>query len=50
MSCGCKSVAKPRPYRYKCQCDDDCTCPVIEFDKEPQAVPYCCGGPMKRVK
>lgn len=50
MSCGCEHVGKPKAVRYKCTCEDDCGCPVIEFDKEPQATPYCCGEPMKRVK
>jgi len=47
-SCGCELAGKP--VVYKCQCADDCSCSVIEFDKEPKATPYCCGVPMKRVK
>ena len=46
--CGCKSGG--RPVRYECDCDDDCKCPRIEFDSAPDAEPYCCGRPMKRVR
>ena len=48
-SCGCKISNKP--VQYKCQCqDDECSCGIIEFDKEPKSTPYCCGEPMKRIK
>ena len=49
-SCGCESSEKP--VQYKCDCkDDECTCEsIIEFQKEPNAIPYCCGNPMKRIK
>jgi hypothetical protein len=47
-TCGCTPVDKP--VQYKCECEDDCSCNIIEFDEEPQSVPYCCGAPMKRVK
>lgn len=48
-SCGCKISDKP--VQYECQCpDDDCSCGVIEFDKEPKSTPYCCGVKMKRIK
>jgi hypothetical protein len=47
--CGCELAGKP--VQYKCDCGD-CgdACSIIEFDSEPQSVPYCCGEPMKRVK
>ena len=47
-ACGCKDSGKP--VQFKCDCDDDCSCTIIEFDEEPKAVPYCCGAPMKRIK
>jgi hypothetical protein len=47
-TCGCKETGKP--VKYECDCGSDCNCSVIEFDSEPNAVPYCCGHPMKRVK
>ena len=47
-TCGCSVGDKP--VQYRCECSDDCSCGIIEFDKEPKAVPYCCGEPMKRVK
>ena len=47
-TCGC-SVSN-KPVRYQCQCEDDCNCNVIEFDKDPKSVPYCCWEPMKRIK
>ncbi|MBN1860232.1 MAG: hypothetical protein JW840_02095 [Candidatus Thermoplasmatota archaeon] len=49
-SCGCEAPTKK--IQYQCDCNDkDCTCDsVIGFDAEPQAVPYCCGAPMKRIK
>lgn len=47
-NCGCETSGKP--IKYECQCtEDDCNCSNIEFDKEPEATPYCCGVPMKRV-
>jgi len=47
-SCGCKIAEKP--VQYQCECpEEDCTCGMIEFDKEPKATPYCCGMPMKRL-
>jgi hypothetical protein len=49
VSCGCEPTAKP--VQYKCDCGD-CgdMCSIIGFDSEPQAAPYCCGAPMKRIK
>ncbi len=47
-TCGCKEGDKP--VQYKCTCEDDCGCSIIEFDKDPKATPYCCGQPMKRIK
>jgi hypothetical protein len=47
-TCGCK--ASDKPVQYKCECGDDCSCAIIEFDEEPNATPYCCGAPMKRIK
>jgi hypothetical protein len=47
-SCGCETTGKA--VQYKCECSDDCSCSVIEFDSEPNSVPNCCGQPMKRVK
>ena len=35
-TCGCRSTDKP--VQYKCQCGDDCSCGIIEFDKEPKRV------------
>ena len=35
--------------QYKCDCES-CESPIIEFDKEPNEVPFCCGLPMKRIK
>ena len=46
--CGCGGVNKP--VVYKCDCGDGCECSAIGFDSEPNAVPYCCGVPMKRIK
>jgi hypothetical protein len=47
--CGCKTTEKP--VQYKCECEEDeCNCAVIEFDTEPEATPYCCGVPMKKIK
>lgn len=45
-TCGCKPTGKP--IKYQCDCGDDCKCSVIEFDSEPNAIPYCCGSPMKK--
>lgn len=47
-TCGCS--VEDKPVQYKCECSDDCSCNIIEFDKEPDTAPYCCGAPMKRVK
>jgi hypothetical protein len=49
-NCGCEVSEKK--IQYKCDCNEkDCTCDsVIEFEKEPKAVPFCCGAPMKRIK
>lgn len=47
-TCGCNDSGKP--VRYECDCDDDCKCGMIEFDSVPDAEPYCCGQPMKRVR
>ncbi len=47
-TCGCGTADKP--VQYKCDCGDDCSCQIIEFDEVPSAVPYCCGEPMQRVK
>jgi hypothetical protein len=47
-TCGCGDSGKP--VQYKCECSDDCSCGVIEFDSDPGAVPYCCGQPMKKIK
>ncbi len=52
-TCGCKgkkSKKEEKPVRYQCTCAENCDCPIIEFDKEPDTVPYCCGLPMKRIK
>ncbi len=46
--CGCTNTGKP--IQYKCDCNDECSCGVVEFDTEPNAVPHCCGKPMKRIK
>lgn len=48
--CGCNEAGKP--VQYKCDCTDNaCTCSsIIEFDTVPNALPYCCGVPMKRIK
>ena len=49
--CGVKEQEEQgKPVQYECTCGTDCECPVIEFAKEPKAVPYCCGVPMKQVK
>lgn len=51
MSCGtCGCSEADKPVQYKCTCEDDCSCSVIEFDEDPNATPYCCGQPMKRIK
>ena len=48
-SCGCKAAGKK--VQYECVCpDEECSCGIIEFDEVPNAVPYCCGVPMKRIK
>ena len=48
-SCGCTDAGKK--IQYECQCSEEaCSCGIIEFDEEPQALPYCCGQPMKRIK
>lgn len=48
-TCGCETAGKS--IKYECQCpEEDCSCGVIEFDREPKATPYCCGVPMKRIK
>jgi len=47
-TCGCGVAGKP--IKYECECGEDCSCSIIEFDKEPKSVPYCCGIPMKKVK
>ncbi|MEK7275632.1 MAG: hypothetical protein AAB110_10280 [Candidatus Desantisbacteria bacterium] len=50
--CGkcCEVEETEKPVKYECNCGTDCECPIIEFDKEPETVPYCCDVPMKRVK
>ena len=48
-TCGCEAGGKK--IQYECNCpEEDCNCGIIEFDKEPEATPYCCGEPMKRIK
>ena len=48
-SCGCQDAGKK--IKYECQCSmKDCSCGIIEFEKEPNSTPYCCGVPMKRKK
>jgi len=49
-SCGCEAADKL--VQFQCACPEEkCTCDsIIEFDTKPQAVPYCCGFPMKRIK
>lgn len=47
-TCECETAGKP--VQYKCECEDECDCHVIEFDDEPKSPPYCCGVPMKRIK
>jgi len=49
-NCGCEE--SEMKIQYQCDCkDNDCTCnSVIGFEKEPQAIPHCCGVPMKRIK
>jgi hypothetical protein len=48
-NCDCKKSDKP--IQYKCNCNEnECDCGIIEFDTEPQATPYCCGMPMKKIK
>lgn len=47
-TCGCNATGKP--IQYKCECGPDCGCGMVEFDADPETVPYCCGVPMKRVK
>jgi hypothetical protein len=48
-TCGCRNAGKK--IQYECDCPEtDCSCGIIEFDKEPQSVPYCCGVPMKRIQ
>ncbi len=47
--CGCGGKLE-KPVVYKCDCDG-CECDgIVGFDSEPEAVPYCCDKPMKRVK
>jgi hypothetical protein len=46
----CGSKKQEKPVKYECTCTADGECPVIEFDEEPETVPYCCDVPMKRVK
>jgi len=50
MCCKCGVKKQEKPVQYKCTCGTDCKCPIIEFDKEPEAVPCCCGVPMERIK
>ena len=47
-NCECKVVGKP--IQYQCDCDEECTCGIVEFDEDPKAIPYCCGVPMKKIK
>jgi hypothetical protein len=47
-NCGCSMGDKP--VQYQCTCSEDCECAIIEFDTEPNAIPYCCGQPMKKIK
>jgi len=48
----CECETSEKQIQYKCNCKEkDCSCDqAITFEKEPQAVPFCCGTPMKRVK
>ena len=45
--CGCQHSKKP--VAYKCDCGEGCECNIIEFDTLPEAIPYCCCIPMKRI-
>jgi len=47
-TCECNSTGKA--IQYKCKCEENCDCCVIEFDEDPKTTPYCCGVPMKRIK
>lgn len=49
-NCGCEDSTLK--IQHTCDCKKkDCTCDsVIGFEKEPTAVPHCCGAPMKRIK
>ncbi|MBI4778004.1 hypothetical protein HY792_03670 [Candidatus Desantisbacteria bacterium] len=46
----CGNKKQEKLIQYECTCAADCDCPIIEFDEEPEAVPYCCGVPMERVE
>jgi hypothetical protein len=47
-NCGCKESGKK--IKYECDCPDEkCSCGFIEFDEEPNSIPYCCGIPMKKI-
>lgn len=47
----CDCIKASKPIQYKCQCKgEDCNCGIVEFEKEPKAIPYCCGAQMKRIK
>jgi len=48
-NCDCKEAGKKIQYECICQ-NEKCSCGIIEFDLEPNAHPYCCGEPMKRIK
>ena len=48
-TCGCCGHDhQSKPVRYQCDCDDDCSCSILEFDAIPDQIPHCCGKPMKR--
>jgi len=49
-ACKCEVEKTEKLVQYECNCETDCKCPIIEFNEEPKAVPYCYGVPMKRVK
>lgn len=48
-NCECE---EEKAVQYKCNCNEkNCDCDqIIEFDKEPNVTPYCCGVEMKRIK
>jgi hypothetical protein len=46
----CGSEITGKAVQYRCDCGDDCSCGIIEFESEPDSVPHCCGTQMKRIK